>query len=93
MAVHIGTSGWSYDHWEGVLYPPGTPPRDRLGALRARGSTPSSSTPASTAGRGTRRFAELAAPAARRLPAVGQGAARAHPRQAALRAGGLARPA
>ncbi|MGK5115736.1 DUF72 domain-containing protein [Geodermatophilus sp. CPCC 205506] len=30
MAVHIGTSGWSYDHWDGVLYPPGTPPRDRL---------------------------------------------------------------
>ena len=31
MAVHIGTSGWSYDHWDGVLYPAGTPPRDRLG--------------------------------------------------------------
>src|SRR3954454_23066994 len=31
MTVHIGTSGWSYDHWDGVLYPPGTPPRDRLG--------------------------------------------------------------
>ena len=31
MTVHVGTSGWSYDHWDGVLYPPGTPPRDRLG--------------------------------------------------------------
>jgi uncharacterized protein YecE (DUF72 family) len=30
MAVHIGTSGWSYDHWHGVLYPYGIPPRDRL---------------------------------------------------------------
>jgi uncharacterized protein YecE (DUF72 family) len=30
VTVHIGTSGWSYDHWDGVLYPPGTPPRDRL---------------------------------------------------------------
>ncbi|MBM7808768.1 uncharacterized protein YecE (DUF72 family) [Geodermatophilus bullaregiensis] len=30
MAVHVGTSGWSYEHWDGVLYPPGTPPRDRL---------------------------------------------------------------
>lgn len=30
MRLHIGTSGWSYDHWDGVLYPPGTPPRDRL---------------------------------------------------------------
>lgn len=31
MAVHIGTSGWSYNHWEGVLYPPGTKPYNRLG--------------------------------------------------------------
>ena len=30
MAIHIGTSGWSYDHWDGVLYPPGLPARDRL---------------------------------------------------------------
>lgn len=28
--ARIGTSGWSYDHWAGVLYPPGLPPRDRL---------------------------------------------------------------
>ncbi|QNN52373.1 DUF72 domain-containing protein [Nocardioides mesophilus] len=26
----IGTSGWSYDHWEHVLYPPGTPAARRL---------------------------------------------------------------
>lgn len=25
MSLHLGTSGWSYDHWEGVLYPPGLP--------------------------------------------------------------------
>jgi uncharacterized protein YecE (DUF72 family) len=31
MAIHVGTSGWSYGHWEGVLYPPGLPPRGRLG--------------------------------------------------------------
>jgi uncharacterized protein YecE (DUF72 family) len=31
VTVAIGTSGWSYPHWDGVLYPPGTPPRDRLG--------------------------------------------------------------
>jgi uncharacterized protein YecE (DUF72 family) len=30
VTVRIGTSGWSYDHWDGVLYPPGTPSRDRL---------------------------------------------------------------
>ena len=30
MTVHVGTSGWSYDHGDGVLYPPGTPPRQRL---------------------------------------------------------------
>jgi uncharacterized protein YecE (DUF72 family) len=28
--IHVGTSGWSYRHWEGVLYPPGLPPRQRL---------------------------------------------------------------
>jgi uncharacterized protein YecE (DUF72 family) len=28
--MHVGTSGWRYDHWDGVLYPPGTPRRDRL---------------------------------------------------------------
>nr|WP_221203189.1 DUF72 domain-containing protein [Modestobacter versicolor] len=31
VAVAVGTSGWSYAHWDGVLYPPGTPPADRLG--------------------------------------------------------------
>lgn len=31
MAIHVGTSGWSYAHWEGVLYPPGLPSRERLG--------------------------------------------------------------
>jgi uncharacterized protein YecE (DUF72 family) len=29
-SVWIGTSGWSYDHWEGVLYPPGTKASRRL---------------------------------------------------------------
>lgn len=35
MAIHIGTSGWSYDHWEGVLYPPGLPKTERLGVYVA----------------------------------------------------------
>jgi uncharacterized protein YecE (DUF72 family) len=35
MTIHVGTSGWSYRHWEGVLYPPGLEPRGRL-ALYAR---------------------------------------------------------
>ncbi len=30
MGIHIGTSGWSYDHWDGVLYPPGLPRWHRL---------------------------------------------------------------
>jgi hypothetical protein len=30
LAVHVGTSGWSYQHWEQVLYPPGCPPAERL---------------------------------------------------------------
>jgi uncharacterized protein YecE (DUF72 family) len=28
--IRIGTSGWSYDHWAGVLYPPGLPAAKRL---------------------------------------------------------------
>ncbi|GGE90375.1 DUF72 domain-containing protein [Mycetocola zhadangensis] len=31
MVIHIGTSGWSYEHWDGVLYPPGLPRWHRLG--------------------------------------------------------------
>lgn len=30
MNVHIGTSGWSYDHWAGVLYSPGLAASKRL---------------------------------------------------------------
>jgi uncharacterized protein YecE (DUF72 family) len=33
VTVRIGTSGWSYDHWDGVLYPPGIPARP-AGPLR-----------------------------------------------------------
>src|SRR5690348_17217427 len=35
--AHIGTSGWSYDHWQGVLYPEGLPPRERLDRYVAHG--------------------------------------------------------
>ncbi len=28
--IYIGTSGWSYDHWQGVLYPSDTPVAARL---------------------------------------------------------------
>jgi uncharacterized protein YecE (DUF72 family) len=39
MLAHadIGTSGWSYDHWQGVLYPEGLPPRERLNRYVAHG--------------------------------------------------------
>jgi uncharacterized protein YecE (DUF72 family) len=30
MELHVGTSGWSYDHWEGIVYPPRAPQRERL---------------------------------------------------------------
>ena len=39
MTIHIGTSGWSYLHWEHVLYPQGTPPRDRLAHYTAQFGT------------------------------------------------------
>ena len=33
--IHIGTSGWSYDHWENVLYPAGLPAAKRLASYVA----------------------------------------------------------
>ena len=39
MGIHVGTSGWSYDHWQGALYPEGSPARDRLGYYVQRFST------------------------------------------------------
>ena len=39
MSIRIGTSGWSYDHWDGVLYPPGLPPARRLGVYASRFDT------------------------------------------------------
>src|SRR3954462_14218472 len=32
MAVYVGTSGWSYDHWVGVLYPRKASSLERLDA-------------------------------------------------------------
>ena len=39
MTVRIGTSGWSYDHWVGVLYPPALPKSRRLDAYTAEFDT------------------------------------------------------
>ncbi|WP_294564419.1 DUF72 domain-containing protein [uncultured Arthrobacter sp.] len=39
MSVSIGTSGWSYDHWNDVLYPAGTPTARRLQYYYERFST------------------------------------------------------
>lgn len=30
MTIHIGTSGWSYDHWQHIVYPPDIPLTQRL---------------------------------------------------------------
>jgi uncharacterized protein YecE (DUF72 family) len=35
-AIRIGTSGWSYDHWVGPFYPPGTAAGDRLAHYACR---------------------------------------------------------
>jgi uncharacterized protein YecE (DUF72 family) len=31
VTIHVGTSGWSYAHWDDVLYPPGAAAHERLG--------------------------------------------------------------
>jgi uncharacterized protein YecE (DUF72 family) len=37
--VHVGTSGWSYNHWQDVLYPPDLQVHDRLGRYADRFTT------------------------------------------------------
>jgi uncharacterized protein YecE (DUF72 family) len=37
--AHVGTSGWSYDHWSGVLYEPGLPTAQRLAVYTGAFST------------------------------------------------------
>lgn len=39
MAIYIGTSGWSYDHWQGVLYPHGASGPERFAGCVARYNT------------------------------------------------------
>jgi uncharacterized protein YecE (DUF72 family) len=39
MTSFIGTSGWSYDHWQGIVYPPNTRIADRLPYYLARYDT------------------------------------------------------
>src|SRR4051812_26641856 len=36
MSIKIGTSGWSYDHWQGVLYRRGASSLERLDAYARR---------------------------------------------------------
>jgi uncharacterized protein YecE (DUF72 family) len=36
---NIGTSGWSYNHWQGILYPPGLPAINRLEVYAQRFNT------------------------------------------------------
>lgn len=35
----VGTSGWSYPHWTGIVYPPGLPPAQRLSCYAERFAT------------------------------------------------------
>jgi uncharacterized protein YecE (DUF72 family) len=39
MAIRIGTSGWSYDHWQGIVYPHAIPRRERLDHYLGRFAT------------------------------------------------------
>ena len=91
--VHIGTSGWSYDHWANVLYPPGLPARERLAHYAARFTTVELNAsfyrwPRDTSFAGWRRRAPAASV---RFPAVRQGSPWIDAREEALRPGGLDR--
>ena len=79
MTVRVGTSGWSYAHWEPELYPHGLPGSRTAAAVRRR-------LPDRGAEQQLLPLAEpgpvqlLAAAAASRFPALGQGAQGTHPR-------------
>ena len=89
VTIRIGTSGWSYDHWDGVLYPHGLPASERLAVRpRVRHRRAQRELLPLAARRDVRR---LAAPAAGRLRHVRQGAARPDARQAPVRARGVGR--
>ena len=36
MTIHLGTQGWSYKSWDGVFYPPNTPPKNYLAEYAKR---------------------------------------------------------
>ena len=87
--ARVGTSGWSYDHWEDVLYH-GVPARDRLAVYQREFDTVELNAsfyrwPPDN------RFSGVARPAARRVRAERQGSARPHARSQALRARGMDR--
>ena len=39
VVIHIGTSGWSYNHWAGIVYPRSASSLERLDAYVARFAT------------------------------------------------------
>ena len=79
LAVRIGTSGWSYDHWEPELYPAGLPARDRLARYAAAFGTAELEQQLLPLAAAVD-VRQLAAATARWIPLVGQGATGPDPR-------------
>src|SRR3954466_5617312 len=92
MAVHLGTSGWSYDHWVGVLYPKSASSLERLDAYTRHFRTVEVNNTfyrwPRDEGRGLR---HLARAFARRVRVLGQGVAGPDPVPQAQRPDPLAR--
>jgi hypothetical protein len=86
--IRIGTCGWSYDHWQPELYAPGLLAADRLARYAAAFPTAELNSsfcrwaPASG-------IPQLAAQAARGVPAAGQGTPGPGSRAPAVCAGDL----
>ncbi len=76
--IRIGTSGWSYDHWADVLYPPGLPVAKRLARYVEEFDTVELNASFYRWPQG-RHLRGMAAAAARRLHHGGEGASRADP--------------
>jgi hypothetical protein len=89
VGAWIGTSGWSYDHRQDVLYH-GCSPADRLGRYIAEFDTVELNASSYRWPRDAA-FTSCQRRAACRVPPVGQGSACAHPRPEAVSARVLGR--
>lgn len=82
MALQVGTSGWSYGHWDDVLHAAGTRPAAQFGGVYTSRFTTVELNASFYRWPSDRSFAGWRGRLPVRVPGVGQGASWSDPRQA-----------